>query len=200
MRPSPEGSATTAHGQRGRRGTWGERSRRVPSGDPVDARATRLRQADPLRPQRRTSRSAGIQPAKHSKGSRHDGHQLLQDALKDAAQGPLDSCTLCGAIINRSYEEAHNRFHQAFHQTAYQPLASDAPGTTVQTCRSAASLSTAPTSTPTTRSTTPTTSSLRPLTLAQLRPANSVASSSTGPTKTRTTAVTGSCRRPARRR
>jgi hypothetical protein len=35
----------------------------------------------------------------------------LRDALKDAAQGPLDSCTLCGAIINRSYEEAHNRGH-----------------------------------------------------------------------------------------
>jgi hypothetical protein len=35
----------------------------------------------------------------------------------------------------RSYEEAHNHFHQAFHQTAYQPLASHAPDTTVQTCK-----------------------------------------------------------------
>jgi hypothetical protein len=59
----------------------------------------------------------------------------LRDSLKDAAQGPLDSCTPCGAIINRSYEEAHSHFHQAFHHTAYQPLASDAPGTTVQTCK-----------------------------------------------------------------
>jgi hypothetical protein len=59
----------------------------------------------------------------------------LRDSLKDAPQGPLDSCTLCGAIINRSYEEAHNHFHQAFHQTAYQPLASHAPDTTVQSCK-----------------------------------------------------------------
>jgi hypothetical protein len=37
----------------------------------------------------------------------------LRDALKDAAQGPLDTCTLCGAIIiNRSYQEAHNRGHR----------------------------------------------------------------------------------------
>ena len=87
----------------------------------------------------------------------------LRDALKDAAQGPLDSCTLCGAIINRSYEEAHNHFHQAFHQTAYQPLASHAPDATVQTCKICGILIN--------RS-----------------------------TKTRTAAVTGSCRRSARRR
>jgi hypothetical protein len=40
------GGATTAHDQRGRHGTWGERRRRFPSGDPVDARATGFRQAD----------------------------------------------------------------------------------------------------------------------------------------------------------
>src|SRR5829696_2192283 len=34
MGPSPKGSATTAHDQRGRHGTCGERSRRFPSGDP----------------------------------------------------------------------------------------------------------------------------------------------------------------------
>jgi hypothetical protein len=32
------GSATTAHGQRGRHGTWGERRGRFPCGDPIDAR------------------------------------------------------------------------------------------------------------------------------------------------------------------
>ncbi len=31
------GSATTAHGQRGRHGTWGERRGRFPCGDPIDA-------------------------------------------------------------------------------------------------------------------------------------------------------------------
>ena len=32
---------------------------------------------------------------------------FLQDALRAAATEPLDTCTLCGAIINRPYEDAH---------------------------------------------------------------------------------------------
>jgi hypothetical protein len=35
---------------------------------------------------------------------------FLQDALRAAATEPLDTCTLCGAIINRPYEDAHNHW------------------------------------------------------------------------------------------
>ena len=87
----------------------------------------------------------------------------LRDSLRMPPRGRWTAARLCGAIINRSYEEAHNHFHQAFHQTAYQPLASHAPDTTVQTCKICGILIN--------RS-----------------------------TKTRTAAVTGSCRRSARRR
>ena len=48
---------------------------------------------------------------------------FLQDALSVAATEPLDTCTLCGAIISRSYEDAHNHFHKA----DYQPFATDTP-------------------------------------------------------------------------
>ena len=48
---------------------------------------------------------------------------FLQDALRAAATEPLDTCTLCGAIISRYYEDAHNHFHQA----DYQPFATDTP-------------------------------------------------------------------------
>jgi hypothetical protein len=105
---------------------------------------------------------------------------------------------VCGAIINRSHEEAHNHSHQAFHQTAYQPLASHGPDTTVQTWKICGILVNGSyehahnqvhqadyeqfaTASPDPSAT-----------------ANAVASSSTGPTKTRTAAVTGSCRRSAR--
>jgi hypothetical protein len=55
----------------------------------------------------------------------------LRDALRAAATEPLDACTLCGAVINRSYEEAHNHFHQA----GYQPFDSDAPDAAVVACK-----------------------------------------------------------------
>ena len=48
---------------------------------------------------------------------------FLQDALRAAATEPLDTCTLCGAIISRSYEDAHNHFHHA----DYQPFATATP-------------------------------------------------------------------------
>jgi hypothetical protein len=56
---------------------------------------------------------------------------FLQDALRAAATEPLDTCTLCGAIINRSYEDAHNHFHHA----DYQPFATDTPGAAAVTCK-----------------------------------------------------------------
>ena len=56
---------------------------------------------------------------------------FLRDALKVAATEPLDTCALCGAIINRRYEEAHNHFHQS----DYQPFATDAPGAAATTCK-----------------------------------------------------------------
>ena len=37
----------------------------------------------------------------------------LREALNVAAKEPLDTCMLCGAIINRPYEDAHNHFHHA---------------------------------------------------------------------------------------
>ena len=83
---------------------------------------------------------------------------FLQDALRAAATEPLDTCTLCGAIINRSYEHAHNQVHQA----DYEQFATASPGT-AETCKICGILIN--------RS-----------------------------TKTRTAAVTGSCRRSARRR
>jgi hypothetical protein len=55
----------------------------------------------------------------------------LRDALKVAAKEPLDTCTLCGAIINRRYEDAHNQFHHA----DYQPFATDVPGAAAVTCK-----------------------------------------------------------------
>ena len=48
---------------------------------------------------------------------------FLQDALNVAATEPLDTCTLCGAIINRPYEDAHNHFYHA----DYQPFATATP-------------------------------------------------------------------------
>ena len=56
---------------------------------------------------------------------------FLQDALRAAATERLDTCTLCGAIINRSYEDAHNHFHHA----DYQPFATDTPGAAAVTCK-----------------------------------------------------------------
>jgi hypothetical protein len=35
----------------------------------------------------------------------------LREALNVAAKEPLDTYTLCGAIVNRSYWDAHNRGH-----------------------------------------------------------------------------------------
>jgi hypothetical protein len=35
----------------------------------------------------------------------------LRDSLRAAAKEPPDTCTLCGAIINRSYSGAHSRGH-----------------------------------------------------------------------------------------
>ena len=35
----------------------------------------------------------------------------LREALNVAAKEPLDTCRLCGAIINRFYWDAHNRGH-----------------------------------------------------------------------------------------
>jgi len=55
----------------------------------------------------------------------------LRDSLKAAGAEQADTCTLCGAIINRPYEEAHNRFHQA----DYQPVATATPGVVAETCR-----------------------------------------------------------------
>jgi hypothetical protein len=116
----------------------------------------------PRRPQRRISRSTGIQPAKQPKDLGMTDTNYLRDSLKDAAQGPLDSCTLCGAI-NRSYEEAHNHFHQPSSKPPTSPWQATPPAPLFRPARSAASSSTAPTSTPTPRSTRPTTSSSRPL-------------------------------------
>lgn len=36
---------------------------------------------------------------------------FLQDALRAAATEPLDTCKLCGILINRSYWDTHNRGH-----------------------------------------------------------------------------------------
>ena len=36
---------------------------------------------------------------------------FLQDALNVAATEPLDTCTLCVILINRSYWDTHNRGH-----------------------------------------------------------------------------------------
>lgn len=44
---------------------------------------------------------------------------FLQDALRAAATEPLDTCTLCGAIINRPYEDAHN--HSTTPTTSHSP-------------------------------------------------------------------------------
>jgi hypothetical protein len=35
----------------------------------------------------------------------------LQDALRAAATEPLDTCKLCGILINRFYWDTHNRGH-----------------------------------------------------------------------------------------
>ena len=56
---------------------------------------------------------------------------FLQDALRAAATEPLDTCTLCGAIISRSYEDAHNHFRHA----DYQPFATATPGAAAVTCK-----------------------------------------------------------------
>jgi hypothetical protein len=65
---------------------------------------------------------------------------FLRDALRAAATEPLDTCTLCGANINRPYEDAHNHYHHA----DYQPFATATPGAAAVTCNSAASSSTGP--------------------------------------------------------
>jgi hypothetical protein len=53
----------------------------------------------------------------------------LADSLRAAGNDPLDACLLCGAIINRPYEETHNQFHQA----DYQPF--DADSADAETCK-----------------------------------------------------------------
>jgi hypothetical protein len=35
----------------------------------------------------------------------------LRDSLKAAGAEQADTCTLCGALINPSYQDAHNRSH-----------------------------------------------------------------------------------------
>lgn len=59
-----------------------------------------------------------------------DGN-FLRDSLKAAAEEQVNTCKLCGAIINRSYEEAHDQFHQA----DYEPFATDTPGAAAETCK-----------------------------------------------------------------
>ena len=82
----------------------------------------------------------------------------LRDSLRMPPRGRWTAARLCGAIINRSYEHAHNQVHQA----DYEQFATASPGT-AETCKICGILIN--------RS-----------------------------TKTRTAAVTGSCRRSARRR
>jgi len=48
-----------------------------------------------------------------------------------AAGAQVDTCTLCGAVINRDYSQAHQRVHQADHL----PFAVDASGAEVDTCK-----------------------------------------------------------------
>jgi DNA-directed RNA polymerase subunit N (RpoN/RPB10) len=55
----------------------------------------------------------------------------LRDRLKAASTEDIHTCTLCGALISRSWEESHNRFHQA----DYEPFAADSPGAGVETCK-----------------------------------------------------------------
>jgi hypothetical protein len=55
----------------------------------------------------------------------------LRDSLRAAGNDPLETCTLCGVLINQYYEDAHNRFHQAH----YQPFATDPPGAAAETCK-----------------------------------------------------------------
>jgi hypothetical protein len=63
-----------------------------------------------------------------------EGANYLRGSLKAAAEGPLDTCTLCGAIINRPYEGVHDHFHQV-HQADYEPFATDTPGAAAETCK-----------------------------------------------------------------
>ena len=55
----------------------------------------------------------------------------LRDALRAAGMEQVDTCRLCGALIYRPYQEAHNRVHQG----EYEPLAADDPNTGVDACR-----------------------------------------------------------------
>jgi hypothetical protein len=66
-----------------------------------------------------------------SRGSGMRDSNYLRDSLKAAGAEQADTCALCGAIINRPYEEAHNRFHQA----DYQPVATATPGVVAETCK-----------------------------------------------------------------
>jgi hypothetical protein len=76
----------------------------------------------------RVARSPGaVAEVKRDRGMRPN---YLREALNVAAKEPLDTSTFCGAIINRSYEEAHNQLHQS----GYRPFATDAPGAAM-TCK-----------------------------------------------------------------
>jgi hypothetical protein len=55
---------------------------------------------------------------------------FLQDALRAAATEPLDTCKLCGILLNASHQNAHNQVHHA----DYQPFAAASPGA-AETCK-----------------------------------------------------------------
>jgi len=54
----------------------------------------------------------------------------LQTSLK-ALGDQVDTCKLCGAIVNRDFREVHDRVHRA----DYQPVSVVAIDTQVDTCK-----------------------------------------------------------------
>jgi hypothetical protein len=48
----------------------------------------------------------------------------------EAAGTQLETCKLCGTIVNPDYRAAHDRVHQA----AHEPFSVEAQGTEVDTC------------------------------------------------------------------
>jgi hypothetical protein len=58
-----------------------------------------------------STQEQGDVPTTQSKGSGMQDANFLRDSLKAAAKEPLNICKLCGAIINRSYQDAHYHGH-----------------------------------------------------------------------------------------
>jgi hypothetical protein len=72
----------------------------------------------------------GDVPTTESKGSGTMDSNFLRNRLSAAGAEQVNTCTLCGAVINAPFEEAHNQFHQA----DYEPFATE-PGVVAETCK-----------------------------------------------------------------